>query len=95
MHFWNSIFGFWVTFGLEVGEGSVRVGLVHLGVQTQAGGVVSDGLLEVFALDGLVALDSLGLCHLFSPLLVNRLFLVVKIRLVVLKLLLVGFSEGF
>lgn len=65
-----------------------------MGVQTQTGGVVGDGLLEVFALDGLVAFDSLGLCHLLFSFLVNSLLFVVEIGLVVFEFLFVGLG-GF
>jgi len=47
-----------------VGEGAVGEGLVHGGAEGQAGCVVGDGLLEVLALYGLVALCALGLGEL-------------------------------
>jgi len=58
--------------------------LDHIWIKIDAFGVVGDGLVEVFALDGLVSLCSLGLCPFFSLLLIHGVALVLKILLVIL-----------
>lgn len=65
---------------------------MHLGVVTDTDGVIGDGLLEVFALNGLIALDSFRLGHFMSSLVIIELLVISKIRLVVLQLLLCGLT---
>ena len=69
--------------------------MVHLWVEAYTFGVVSDGLLEVFALYRLVTLYSLGLCHLLASLTIAYFLFVVEICLIVLQLFLISLLDMF
>ena len=78
------------TFGFEVGQCPIGVRLVHFGVKIYAGCVISDRLLEVFALDCFIAFDSLGFGHLLASALIVIFLFVVEVRFEVFELIFGG-----